>query len=794
MKNSKLSIITLCCTAFAVGHVLAGEPLTLTNEGGSGAVSKFRQCNFSFMIPANAELPAGSIVRIKSITLAQVGDRAASNENDPHSLALNGRRSDAVKATGTIQANATSNCTALVYAFTNDCDIVVGKTYSAAEAADRMNAGKGVTFLHSNGNRWSSGTTMQAAVSFVSNPNAHILANATTSTSGYYPIYRIEAEIVSTATAWTGSADSSFSNAENWTAGLPANGASFSIYLDGDRTLDLSGMTPMAAGVIAVHGTGTLTVTGTGDADAPILTADELAVDTTVTVDTATFQPTTILFGDSGSVGIGPNGVLRSTITYTGSLPTSATAFTSTQYASAVTDSTKWNGTVWLKDISGVQNLESNPYGNEESVLRLSNIAGYLKSPGNYSFTNAVPIELTGAGLSLTGGYSANDSNKKRFTVIRKLMGSGPLTGNTTADKQTTIIHDASEFSGAIQLNGKCVVFGETLPTYSDIVSGKIIIEQDAVVAVKSTTASLWYAQKGILVKGELRAPSLDRFGSETQLSVANSGTFTLTKTANLTETDVDYSRLQGNGTLRLESDSSWLAISTNNFPSSLTLQNELGDGLVLGLPGHDYEIGSLSGSGSLRTDYSTGNRSLVVIQATNTTWRGTFTSHDRLDTMTIQPGASSGGTLTLAGNQPSTHRNNLVVASGAGVVLAGTWYGPVSVQEDATLSGGGTLNGELDFADGAVITVDPSFEPLTVNGNVTANGALTIRLPKSVQESEIEAIPLLRVYGTVSGDTGKISIDSESGADNWRVHRSIKKGVTTLSVTRRNPFLIMLY
>lgn len=783
MKNRTLSILALCCTALAASHALSGESLTLTNEGGAGDVSKFSQCNFSFSIPANSGLPAGSVVRIKSITLAQVGDRAARNENDPHSLALNGCRSDAGTATGSIQANATSNCTALVYAFTNDCDIVVGKNYEAAEAADRMDAGKGVTFLHSNGNRWSSGATMQTAVSFVSNPAARIIANATAAESGYYPIYRIEVEVVSLATAWTGSADSSFSNAENWTAGLPKNGESFSVCLDGDKTLDLSGMAPVAAGIIAVHGTGTLTVTGTGDA--PLLTADELEVSATVTVNTAAFQPATISFDDSGSVGIGPNGFLRSTIAYIGSMPTAATTFTSTQYASAVTDEAKWNGVVWLKDISGVNNLESNPYGNENSVLRLSNIAGYLKSPGNYSFTNAVPIELTGAGLSLINGNSANDSNKNRFTVIRKLRGSGPLSGNATAPKQTTIVHDASEFSGAVQLNGKCVIFGETTPDWNDIASGKIIIERDADVAVKSATASLWFATAGIDIKGELRAPSLDHFGGGTQLRVADSGTFALTNGANILDTTVDYARIQGTGTLRLESDSFWRTVSTNNFPSSMTLQNELGDGLLLALPNHTYEIGSLSGSGSIRTDWNDGNRSLDVLQATNTTWSGTFTSSDRLDTMTIRPGASSAGTLTLAGNQLPAHENNLVVGSGAGVVLAGTWYGPVSVQEGATISGSGTLNGNLNLADGAVVNANPTLELLTVNGNITAEGALKILLPESVSNSEIDMIPLLRLYGTVSGDLEKISIESELGTSRWRVYRKSKDGSTILGAKR---------
>ena len=176
----------------------------LSNTGTANTTSKYSECCFSFCIPATSDLPEGTIVKVKKIKFAEVATHGT-NENNPYYLALNTCKSDAVvvDSSNKIQANDSTSCNTLIYTFTEkDCLIKVGTTYTqlGAEGAynnQRFDAGKGLTFLHSNGNRWSSGTTMQCAVTYVNTSDSDsVIASTSSSGAGYYPVYEIEAEVV----------------------------------------------------------------------------------------------------------------------------------------------------------------------------------------------------------------------------------------------------------------------------------------------------------------------------------------------------------------------------------------------------------------------------------------------------------------------------------------------------------------------------------------------------------------------------------------------------------------------
>ena len=433
-------------------------------------------------------------------------------------------------------------------------------------------------------------------------------------------------------------------------------------------------------------------------------------------------------------------------LVYSGALPTvSGNVFTSNSIPTFVTDSTRWTGVIWLKNI-GVEDFTVNPYGNESSIVRLSTIWGWIRAPGDYAFTNSVPVELCDEGsspaLNLTNGNSANTTNPNRCTVFKKLSGNGTLNGNSSADKVVVVVQDASDFAGGIGLNnGKIVVFGETMPAQNSLTAGSIVVMEGASVTAQPASGT-WWATGGIKVDGELRASGLDKFGGGTYITTSDIGTMTLANTNNVNDNAVDYARIQGTGTLKLVSSGNFYrCVSKVNFPTNMTVQTELEGGFLLRDSGATYTVGSLAGSGYIRSDWGDGDRNMRILQSTDTTYSGFFDANiDRIGTVTVAPGVSSAGTLTLSAEQ--TASNNLVVATNASVNITGAWVGPVSVA--GTIAGTGAIDGALTVSDGATVFVDDA-EPLMVSGNVTLSGNIAIVVADDV---DVTRLPILRVTG----------------------------------------------
>ena len=466
----------------------------------------------------------------------------------------------------------------------------------------------------------------------------------------------------------------------------------------------------------------------------------------TITGDTTFSAATTVRFVCDGSFTLKPPAGNTATfdfsavtgqavVLYEGALPSvSGSVFTSTTIPTWVTDAEKWTGTVWLRNITGLTEFEVNPYGNESSVVRLTGIQGWLKAPGNYAYTNAVPVELINTGstlgnnyaLELINGNSANSTAQKRCTLFKKLIGSGSLAGTDSATTVVVVIQDASEFTGDIYLNNKIVVFGDGIPDFSRLASGKAFVMQGKTITIRSVYA--WKAPGGIEVDGELRANGLNMFESDTSITTTDNGVFTFINSNNTQDHEVDYSRITGTGTLRYADVSNkWRSLSTVNFPTGMILENNLSAGLICTSYNGTNTIGSLSGSGQIRSDYygsgSTGDRDLRILQAKDTTYSGLFAdSNDRIRDVIVAPGASSAGTLTLSGAQ--TAENGLTVEYGAKVKLTGTWKGDVTVAGE--LSGNGTIIGDLTLSEGAALGTTE----LTVNGATTIGGNVDVYLP----------------------------------------------------------------
>ena len=514
---------------------------------------------------------------------------------------------------------------------------------------------------------------------------------------------------------------------------------------------------------------------------APILVSEinnAFGSDGDITVDVAdgktivgdtTFNATNVRFRCDGSFGFAPPAESeakldfaevtgRPMIIYNGVLPeVRGTTFTSNSVPTYVADSSKWTGTVWLKNV-GVTDFTVNPYGNESSIVRLTTIWGWLNAPGNYAFTNSVPVELHDEGsspaLNLTNGNSADPQHPNRCTVFKKLSGNGTLMGNSTANKVVVVVQDASDFTGGIGLNsGKIVAFGETMPTQTSLMPGSIVVMEGASVTAQPASGT-WWATGGIQVDGELNAASLGCFGDGTTNYVGATGTFTLMRAGGTADFVTDYSRVQGSGSIEF-AGTSWYTLPTNGtLSASLGLKVSQSDGVVVpsylvGVDGSTngvWNVGRLSGGKNIRCDWDwikseNYARALRVLQSADTVWSGELlNSAGRMKNLEVLPGLSSAGTLTLSGTQ--TTSNNLVVATNASVNITGTWVGPVVV--DGTIAGTGTIDGALTVSDGATIKVNGA-EPLKVTGNVTLSGDITIVVADDVGVSQLT---ILRVTG----------------------------------------------
>ena len=384
-----------------------------------------------------------------------------------------------------------------------------------------------------------------------------------------------------------------------------------------------------------------------------------------------------------------------------------------------------WDGTVQIKSatftgVGGVATyLEVNKYGNSESILELNNCSGWLPV-GNTSGDNvcAVPLKITGM-LTINDGYS-----NRQFT-INKLIGSGSIYTTSNGATVTIQVKEADDFTGYVQLNSKRVIFGETIPT--TFTSGQIYVGNGFSFTVPNSD-SAWYGTGGIVLDGELKATALSNFGGGTNITTTDNGVFEFINSNNTEDQGVDYARITGTGTLRYADVSGkWRALSTVNFPTNMICENNLSSGLICTSYGGTDTIGSLSGSGQIRSDWSNGNRDLRILQAKDTTYSGLFaSSNDRIANVIVASGESTGGILTLSGKQ--TASNALTVESGAGVNITGTWVGNATVS--GAFGGSGTLTGALTFNEGASLKAyDGNDTGIAVSGSITfpANGKVVI-------------------------------------------------------------------
>lgn len=253
ITHIKRIALALCLATPVVSRaVTVGDTVTWSNADGLTAsdVVNANHCSFSLQLPAMPDLPDGSIVRITNVQIASINSQRVSNstnnQNDPHSISIGNIRSSEVSF---ITSETLADKYIDSYDFSDVVEVEVGKKYDETWGnAYTAFSGYGITFLHSNGNRWSGGTTMNCTVG---GTTSGAIANGTT----VFPIYKITAEVVSVKQEVEVSADTTVS-AINDLIGENATDVSVTVADDVTITFD----TTLDTRITSVSSAGTVTL------------------------------------------------------------------------------------------------------------------------------------------------------------------------------------------------------------------------------------------------------------------------------------------------------------------------------------------------------------------------------------------------------------------------------------------------------------------------------------------------------------------------------------------------------
>lgn len=171
-----------------------------------------------------------------------------------------------------------------------------------------------------------------------------------------------------------------------------------------------------------------------------------------------------------------------------------------------------FTGTFWIQNKTGWTNIDLNSYGNANSTVRLTGVAGHLTQYANVLPTVELQDVVNGEGavttkaLDITNGWTGN------LVTINKLTGNGTL--EISAGPVKMLVRDSSEFTGtaAVTVNGEAgLIFGnpETAPTVGKncVFDTKLTILPDATIEIAE--GKTWSAPGGVVVNGVLKTHAL---------------------------------------------------------------------------------------------------------------------------------------------------------------------------------------------------------------------------------------------------------------------------------------------
>ena len=182
--------------------------------------------------------------------------------------------------------------------------------------------------------------------------------------------------------------------------------------------------------------------------------------------------------------GVGSTIMGTATLVFDGGLPDSS--------IEGQLQNTDWKGTVWLKNATGLTNIDFAKYANANTTVKCTGISGYFAP--NKEFTSTLELENGEASYALNiHNGSSNDGNVVTFD---KLTGAGKILGDggSTAG---FLVKDWSGFTGDVELNNKTVTFGDVRKANVN----KIIVNPGFAYMLSGQT---WTANGGIQIDGTI--------------------------------------------------------------------------------------------------------------------------------------------------------------------------------------------------------------------------------------------------------------------------------------------------
>ncbi len=226
--------------------------------------------------------------------------------------------------------------------------------------------------------------------------------------------------------------------------------------------------------------------------------------------------------------------------------------------------------------------------------------------------------------------------------------------------------------------------------------------------------------------------------GAGGQLIKQDDGTLTLTAFNTFTG-----SAIINGGTLRLE----------GSLADTLAVILADAAGATLDLNGDDETIGSLSGGGGNGGNVVLGAALLTLGDANDTVFGGQISGAGGLTFV-------GSGSLTLSGANTYTGDTNI---NDGELILNGSVGGDVLINNGGTLSGIGSLAGNLVNASGATVAPGNSIGTLVVGGNYLQRAGSTLAIEINGANG---ASDLLDVTGTATLDAGSTILVSVDGAE----------------------------
>ena len=600
----------------------------------------------------------------------------------------------------------------------------------------------------------------------------------------------------------------------------PASGADMTVLLSGSAAPTVS--TAKAFGTLRLVYTGSDPIT----VDLSGVSATEVVAPANVTL---TLGDSTITGGSiSGTLNI-PEGT---TITITdSSVVSSITGVTgagrlvlqgfypaaNTAIRTSVTNSSKWTGTLELKDVE-LGTIDAAYYGNASSTVAFNGATGYARaSHGSSTEVGKVnTIEICSGGLTFNNQYSSGSADV--FIFAADLTGSGPIhfaTKHQQSDKSRyEFTGDVSEFTGAVDYGSlssyrAVVVFknaDETTPSPTDW--GQIIVTEGKTVNVSAT----WFGAGGFIVNGTMNVLSGGSITYDSNGKLVNgtgtisfavlptsglsfttwSGTVVLPETTISTKTSIPLTSLSTanstlvikgitrstasnsiylgtgatatiNGTVQLDGD---LHVTDGNSNATYTWNKITGSGNIIfttaggSASGITHSISTLSDySGTLENG---GSAALTIgdIAFTETT--------PALGEVLVK--AATSATFTdLASTTLNGAAADLVLDTAA--ATPGIYVAIASVTADETTTKYGTLATAVAAAEAASVTTFTALvaEPGYYNGWTLDNGTFT-------KNSNVARI------GTTEYDTLANAVSAATSGDTIVLFRNSAEGSSTIA------------